>query len=50
VWPSEFPEIEYFFDLIEGQPFVPDGAFHVGISVELVSRAFVFEIEEELRS
>jgi hypothetical protein len=41
VWPSEFPEIEYLFDLIEGQPFLPDGTFHVGIPVELVSRALV---------
>jgi len=47
VWPSEFPQIEYPFDLIEGQPFVPDGTFHVGIPVELVSRALVFESEEE---
>ena len=45
---SEFPTIENLFDLIKGQPLVPDGTFHVCIPVELVSRAFVFEIEEEL--
>jgi hypothetical protein len=47
---SEFPTIENLFDLIEGQPLVPDGTFHVGIPVELVSRAIAFESEEEPRS
>ena len=48
VRPPEFPTVEYLFNLIEAQPIVPDGTFHVGIPVEVVSRALVFESEEEL--
>ena len=48
VRPSEFPTVEYLFDLIEGQPFMPDRTFHVGIPVEFVSRALVLGSEEEL--
>jgi hypothetical protein len=44
----EFPTVEYLFNLIEGQAFVPDGTLYVAIPVELVSGALMFESEEEL--
>jgi hypothetical protein len=48
VWAPEFPTVEYLFNLIEGQAFVPDGTFHVGIPVEFVASAVVIESEEKL--
>jgi hypothetical protein len=46
VWAPEFPTVEYLFDLVEGQAFVPDRTFHVGVPVKVVASAVIFESEE----